>query len=52
MSGRLAGGLFLLISLVLALLLLGDLIGPVTSGSVFAVALVGLGLVSGGFRRR
>lgn len=51
MNGRLASLLLLAVSVVLAVLLLADRIGPGTTGMAFAIALVGLGLVSGGFRR-
>lgn len=52
MSGRLAGGLLVAVSLLLAVLLLTGAIGPSASGLAFALALVALGLASGGFRRR
>jgi hypothetical protein len=51
LSGRAASFLFLTICVVLALLLFAGRIGGVTSGWIFAVALVVLGLLSGGFRR-
>lgn len=51
MDGRLAGILFVGSCTVLALLLLTDLISPLVSGSVFAIALVVLGGLSGGFRK-
>lgn len=52
MKGRAASFLFLAICIGLAVLLLADFIDAETSGWTFAVALVVLGLLSGGFRRR
>lgn len=52
MNGRVAGFIFLAICVVLAILLLTRAIKPLSSGIIFAVALVVLGILSGGFRRR
>ncbi len=52
MTGRTASFLLLTLCVVLALLLFGGGISGVTGGWAFAIALVGLGLASGGFRRR
>jgi hypothetical protein len=52
MRGKTAGMLFLGICIVLAFLLLTRLITPVISGIVFAIALVLLGGITKGFRRR
>ncbi len=51
MSGKIAGVVFLLICIILAGLLLTKSITPLVSGSVFAIALVTLGALSGGFRK-
>ena len=51
MSGRAASFLLLTICVVVALLLFLGWIGPVTSGWVFALSLVVLGVLSRGFRR-
>ncbi len=51
MTGRTASFLFLTVCVVLALLLFLGWIGPVTSGWIFAIALVVLGVLSRGFRR-
>lgn len=52
MKGRSAGLLFLAVCVVLATLrLLGEL-SSTASGAIFAVALVVLGVLSGGFRKR
>lgn len=51
MSGKMAGSLFLVICIVLAVLLMARVITPMISGLVFAAALAGLGIASGGFRR-
>lgn len=52
MDGRPAALLFLLVCIALAILLLTDRIGSLVSGSIFAIALVLLGGLSQGFRRR
>ncbi len=52
MTGRTASFLFLTICVALAFLLFMGVIGGTTSGWIFAVALVGLGLLSRGFRAR
>jgi len=51
MRGKSAGFLFLGICMVLAALLLTKTIAPLVSGCVFAVALVALDGLSGGFRK-
>jgi hypothetical protein len=52
MSGKSAGLLFLGVCIVLAALLLARVITPLVSGSVFAIVLVLLGGLSGGFRKK
>ena len=52
MSGRAASFLFLTICVVLALGLFLGWTGPKTSGWIFAIALVVLGVLSHGFRRK
>lgn len=52
MSGRIAGIIFLLICVILAILLLTKTISSITSAGIFAVALVILGGLSRGFRGR
>ena len=52
MSGRIAGILFLIICVVLAILLVTNTINSFTSAGIFAVALVVLGSLSKGFKRR
>jgi hypothetical protein len=51
MKRKMAGFLFLGICIVLAILLLMKAISPIVSGCVFAVALVGFGIASRGFRK-
>jgi hypothetical protein len=51
MNRKYAGFIFLGICILLAILLLTRLISPLVSGCLFAVALVVLGLLSGGFRK-
>ncbi len=51
MHPRTAGFLFLAICIILAILLLTDSITPMTSGCVFAVALVIPGGLSRGFKK-
>jgi hypothetical protein len=51
MNRRTAGFIFAGICIGLALLLVAKLITPLVGGILFAVALVALGLLSGGFRR-
>jgi xanthine/uracil permease len=46
-----AGVLFLIVSGLLSFMLLARVITPLVSGSIFAVALVVLGLLSRGFTR-
>lgn len=50
MSGRISGFLFLGVCVILAILLIFSVIGPILSGSIFAIALVLLGGISRGFR--
>lgn len=52
MNGKIAALLFLAVCVVLATLLAAGIIGPPVSGSIFAIALVLLGGMSGGFRKR
>jgi len=52
MNGTLASLLFLGVCVVLAALLLAGAITPFASGGAFTVALVLLGGLSGGFRRK
>ena len=52
MGGKRAGIIFAILCLVLAILLLMNMLPPLTVGMVFAAALVALGTVSNGFRRR
>lgn len=52
MRKRTAGLAFLGVCVVLAILLIADVITPVLSGGVFAIALVSFGLLSRGFRRQ
>jgi hypothetical protein len=52
MSGRAASFLLLTLCVVLALLLFQGGIAGVTSGWIFAIALVVLGFLSHGFRRK
>ena len=52
MTGRTASFVLLTLCVVLAFLLFAGRIAGTTGGLVFAVALVVLGLASGGFRRR
>jgi hypothetical protein len=51
MSRKIAGLLFLVVCVVLALLLLIGAITPMVSGIVFAISLATLGAASGGFRK-
>ena len=51
MNRKTAGFIFLGVCILLAILLLAKAITPLVSGMLFAVALVVLGLLSGGFRR-
>lgn len=51
MNGRLAGRIFLGLCLILAVLLATNTIGFLTSGSIFAVALILLGSTSRGFKK-
>jgi len=52
MTGKNAGLTFLIICIFLAILLLTKTITSITSGIIFAVALVGLGIFSNGFRKK
>ena len=52
MNGKLAGLLFLGVCVVLAALLLTQAITPTTGSALFAVVLVVLGGLSGGFRKK
>ncbi len=52
MKSKIAGFVFLGISVILAVLLLAQAITPILSGTVFAIALILLGGLSGGFRRK
>jgi hypothetical protein len=52
MSGKIAAFLFVGVCAILAILLVTGLIGPILSGSLFAVTLVLLGGISGGFRKQ
>ncbi len=52
MNGKTAALLFVAVCVILALLLVTGLIGPLLSGALFAVALIALGTVSGGFRKQ
>lgn len=52
MKGRTASFVFLGICVILAALLLTKAITPIQSGTVFAIALVLLGGISGGFRKK
>jgi len=52
MKGKSAGFIFLGICVILAALLLTGMINPLQSGTVFAIALVLLGGLSGGFRKK
>lgn len=51
MSAKAARLSFLVVCLILATLLAAHAIRPIVSGSLFAVALVTLGVLSRGFRR-
>jgi len=50
MDKKLAGIVFLVVCIILAILLLTKAITAATSGILFAIALAGLGLASRGFR--
>ena len=52
MTTKTAGLIFLGICAILAVLLITGVIGFIAAGIIFAVALVGLGLASRGFRNR
>ncbi|HTY36713.1 MAG TPA: hypothetical protein VMH23_06365 [Bacteroidota bacterium] len=52
MDGKKASYLFVGVCILLAILLIAGVISPLTSGLLFAVALVALGGVSGGFRKQ
>jgi hypothetical protein len=52
MNKKAAAMIFLGVCLLLALLLAFGAISPVQSGSVFAIALVGFGILSRGFTKK
>jgi hypothetical protein len=52
MGGKTARFVFLGICVILAALLLAQVITPIVSGTIFAIALVLLGGFSGGFRKK
>ena len=52
MDGKIAGYIFLGISIILAVLLLTKIIGFILCEIIFAVALVILGVLSKGFKRK
>ncbi|MCG3154631.1 MAG: hypothetical protein DKINENOH_01225 [bacterium] len=52
MKGKTASFVFLGVCVILAALLLTKTITPIQSGTVFAIALVLLGAISGGFRKK
>lgn len=52
MNGKVAGFLFLGICIVLAILLITKIISPLISGSIFAIALVLLGGISRGVKKK
>jgi hypothetical protein len=52
MKGKTAAFVFLGICLILAILLFTNIISPIIGGIIFALALVLLGGISGGFRKR
>ncbi len=52
MNGKQAAFIFVGVCVLLAVLLLFGVVGPLVSGSVFAVSLVLLGGISGGFRKQ
>jgi uncharacterized membrane protein len=52
MKGKLAVILFLLVCITLSILLITRVITPIFSGSIFAIALVLLGGVSQGFKKK
>jgi len=52
MTGRNAGLTFLVICIILAVLLITQTIKSTTSGIIFAVVLVVLGVLSNGFRKK
>jgi hypothetical protein len=51
-TGKYAGLTFLVICILLAILLLTKTITSITSGIIFAAALVVLGILSNGFRKK
>ncbi len=52
MNKKMAGLIFLCVCVVLAGLLVAKVISPVVSGSIFAIALVGFGILSRGFTNK
>lgn len=52
MNGKNAKIIFLVACIILAILLLTKVITPIASGIIFAIALVLLGGLSGGFRKK
>jgi hypothetical protein len=51
LNRKTAGTLILAVALLLAVLLLLEIISPVVSAVIFAVCLISLGILSGGFRK-
>ncbi len=52
MNGKTAAFIFVVVCIILAILVLFGVISPLMSGSVFAIALIFLGGISGGFRKQ
>jgi hypothetical protein len=52
MNKKTAALLFLGICIVLAVLLIAEIITPIQSGCIFAIALVAFGLLSRGFSKK
>ena len=52
MNKKTAGLLFLGVCAILAVLLAAKVISPILSGSIFAIALVGSGILSRGFTNK
>jgi len=52
MNKQTAGFVFLFVCLILAALLLMKAISPILNGCIFAVALVGFGILSRGFTNK
>ena len=51
MNKKMAGLFFLGVCVVLAVLLVAKVISPIQSGSIFAITLVGFGILSKGFTK-